>query len=96
MNDGVTGRANRDEVMDWINLVTAPNRGDRYDVVNMDEPVSYVTEFSSEIHAADFALVAMMSDACCACQGIAFVGVYDNSAPGTFREGAGDRYRWDT
>jgi len=90
MNDGVTGGANRNEVMDWINLVTAPDRRERHDVMNMNIAVSDLPESFSEVYAADLAPMAVMGNASSTCQRITFVGIHNDLPFCTFGKSGRD------
>lgn len=78
MNNSVASGANRNEVMDWVNLVTAPNRSEGHDVMNVNETVSDLTESLSEVYAADLAAMAVMGNASSACQRVTFVGIHND------------------
>lgn len=90
MNDGVAGGANRNEVTNWINLVTAPDRSERDDVMNMNKAISDLAKSLSEVNAADLAPMTVMGNAGSACQRIAFVSIHDNFPFGTFGKRGGD------
>ena len=90
MNNGVAGWTNRGEVLDWINLVAAPDRSEGHDMVNMNKAVCNFTKSFSEVHAADLAPMAMMSNASSACQWVTFVGIHNDFPFGTFGKGGRD------
>ena len=90
MNNGVAGGANRSEVLDWINLVNAPDRSKGHDVVNMNKALCNFTKSFSEIHAADLAPMAMMGNASSARQRVTFIGIHNDFPFGTFGKGGGD------
>ena len=90
MNDGVAGGANRNEVIDWINLVAAPDRSEGHDVMNMNEAISDLAKSFSEVYAADLAPMSVMGNASSACQRVTFVGIHNNFPFGTFGKSGGD------
>ena len=96
MNDCVAGRANRNEVMDWIDLVAARDRSNRHDVMNMNEAISDLAKFLSEVNTAGLASMAVMGNASSACQRVTFVGIHNNSPFGTLGKSGGDWSRWGT
>ncbi len=90
MNDSVAGWANRNKVMDWINLVTAPDRRQGHDVMNMDKTVSDRPEPFSEVYAADLAPMAVMGNASSTCQGVTFIGIHNDFPFCTFGKSGRD------
>ena len=96
MNDRVAGGANRNEVMNWIDPVAAPDRGKGHHVMNMNEAISDLAKSLSKVCPADLALMSVMGNASGACQGIAFVSVHNNHPFGTFGKSGRDWSRWDT
>ena len=90
MDDGVAGWANRNEVTNWINLVTAPDRSEGHDVMNMNKTISDLAESFSEVNAADLAPMPVMGNAGSTCQRVTFVGIHNNFPFGTFGKSGGD------
>jgi len=96
VNDRVAGWADRNEVVNRIDLITVADGSKRHDVMNMDEAVSDLAVSLSEVYAADLAPMAMMGDASSARQWVAFVGIHNDSPLGTFGKGGGDWGGWAT
>lgn len=90
MNDGMAGGANRNEVMDWINLVTAADRSKGHDVMNMNKAIGDLAKSFSEVYAADLAPMAVMGNASSSCQRVTFVGIDNNFPSGTFGKSGRD------
>ena len=70
--------------MNWINLVTAPDRSEGHDVMNMNKAICNLAKSFSEVHTADLAPMAMMGNANSARQRVAFVGIHNDFPFGTF------------
>ena len=90
MNHSVAGGTNRSEVLDWINLVAAPDRSEGHEMVNMNKAVCNFTKSFSEVHVAYLAPMTVMGDTSGARQRVSLVCIHNDFPFGTFGKGGRD------
>lgn len=81
--------ANWSQILLGINRVGSSNRGEIFQVVNVNESSSNATVGSLEVEAAHYALHAMMFDALAPSAEVAFKRVHRHPSQQTFREKVG-------
>lgn len=86
MNNSVAGWANGDKVPYRVNFVSAPDRRNGNDVMYVDKTISNFPILFPKVDSANFAPVAIVSDASCAREWIAFICIHDHPASSPFRE----------
>jgi hypothetical protein len=77
-------RTDWDEVLRGVNPVAVGDLGERYDVMDMDEPSECIAVDSTELEAADDASGAVPFDAFQTCLSTPLVGIDSNRASGPF------------
>ncbi|CAG4924603.1 hypothetical protein R52603_05282 [Paraburkholderia saeva] len=84
MQHGMTVRADRSQVPDWVDLIFSPDRGDIDDMVNVNEPASNSPVAILEVKLTYSAATAIMVYCLASRLGAAFVLVDQNGTDSAF------------